>query len=98
MIVTNICLSDIPAEKRIKGSDGKIYCNIVITEMKQADKFENTHTAYMAQTKEEREVKTDRIYVGKGKEYIFTEQKPAEPAKPTQPDLPVSSEKDDLPF
>ena len=37
--------------------------------MKQPDKYGNTHTIYMMQSKEEREARADRIYIGKGKEY-----------------------------
>lgn len=71
MIVTSICLSDIPEAKITTASNGKKYVNIVIDERKEKDKYDNTHTAYLSQTKEEREAKQAKVYVGNGKEYKF---------------------------
>ena len=91
MIVLNVCLSDIPADKRFKGKDGKIYTNIIATELKAPDKFDNTHTVYMSQSKEEREAKADKQYIGRGKEVVYGGSKPAQqeaPAKEGNPDLP----------
>lgn len=74
MIILNICLSDIPQTKRFLGKDGKWYTNIITTGLKETDKYGNTHTVYMSQTKEEKDSKTDKIYVGRGKEYKLKNQ------------------------
>ena len=57
MIVTSICLSDIPEDKITTSSNGKKYVNIVVDQRKEKDQYDNTHTAYMSQTKDERQGK-----------------------------------------
>jgi hypothetical protein len=71
MIVTSICLSDIPEDKITTSSNGKKYVNIVVDQRKEKDQYDNTHTAYMSQSKEERQSKVPKRYVGNGKEYTF---------------------------
>lgn len=71
MINLDISLSDIPQEARRTGKNGKVYTNIVVDKMKQVDAYGNTHTVYMAQSKEERAAKKDKVYIGKAKEIIF---------------------------
>jgi len=81
MIVASICVDDIPKDLIKKSeSNGKRYFSIVIDERKEADKFGNTHSVAMNQTKEQREAKEAKVYVGNGKEYLFTkkETKPAD--------------------
>ena len=96
MIVTSICLSDLPKD-RITTSEknGKKYISLVIDERKEADNYGNTHTAYVNQTKEERDAKTPKCYVGNGKEYKFqkVETVVAEEVKQTEP-----KKEDTLPF
>ena len=91
----NICLSDIPADKRIKGKDGKIYANFWATSLKEPDNFKNDHTVYMTQTKEEREAKAEKAYVGRGKEYTFNDNKPQPQAQSAPQE---SGNGDGLPF
>jgi hypothetical protein len=71
MIVTSICLSDIPEDKITISSNGKKYVNIVVDQRKEKDQYDNTHTAYMSQSKDERQAKLPKKYVGNGKEYTF---------------------------
>ena len=95
MINISLTLSDIPKELIITGSEekgSKKYLNVSIDKMKEADKFGNTHTAYISQTKEQREAKTPKVYIGKGKEFIF-EQAAQQQAAPAP-----SPEENDLPF
>lgn len=95
MIVIDICLSDIPAEARNKSEkNGKVYAKFVVDQRKEKDKFDNTHTVYVNQTKEEREAKKEKQYVGSGKEYIFGAAKKPDYVQP--PD--ASNASDDLPF
>lgn len=95
MLNLSICLSDIPANKRVQAKNGKWYANITAVQMRETDQFGQTHTVYMSQTKEERENKTPKDYIGKGKEIIF-ENKQAPPAPPTPENVPEPE--DDLPF
>ena len=71
MIVTSICLSDIPEDKITTASNGKNYVNIVVDQRKEKDQYDNTHTVYMSQSKDERQAKVPKKYVGNGKEYTF---------------------------
>ena len=74
MITLSICLSDLPKEKIQTASNGKKYINLVVDKRKEAGKYGETHTLYVSQTKEEREAKDDKKYVGSGKEYAYNGQ------------------------
>lgn len=88
MIVIDICLSDIPADARVTAQNGKIYCKFVVDTKREADKMGNTHCAYINQTKEQREAKVDKVYVGNGKEFLFNGQQAAKPQPATAPAAP----------
>lgn len=107
MLTFSICLSDIPKEKiTVSKKNGKKYLNVIIQENyeNKVDQFGNTHNMTVSQTKEEREAKTRRVYVGNGKEWAsntvvgnpqsesFKAQEPA-----TKPSTFTDSS-DDLPF
>ena len=74
MISLSICLSDLPKEKIQTASNGKKYINLVVDKRKEAGKYGETHTLYVSQSKEERESKEDKKYVGSGKEYVYNGQ------------------------
>lgn len=76
-------MNDIPQFKYKKDKNGNTYINFTISEMKQPDKWGNTHTIYLTQSKEERGSKVDRIYIGKAKVW----EKPT-PKKPS-PKMPI---------
>lgn len=63
-ITGSICLTDIDKTKIVNHKNGKQYLNIVIAENKDVDKFGNTHTMYISQSKEERDAKTKKCYIG----------------------------------
>ena len=71
MITLSICLSDLPKEKIQTANNGKKYINLVVDKRKEAGKYGETHTLYVSQSKEEREAKEDKKYVGSGKEYVY---------------------------
>lgn len=71
------------------------YISICVSELRQPDQYENTHCVFIRQSKEERERKDARTYVGRGKSVIF---RPAEPTPDQVSDLPVADNTDDLPF
>ena len=68
-----LIVSDIPKNRIFNGQKGK-YLDVVVTEMRQPDKYGNTHTVYIQQTKEEAQAKADKIYVGKGNAIEFNSQ------------------------
>ena len=87
MITASICLNDIPQFKYKKDKNGNTYINFTISEMRQPDKWGNTHTLYLSQSKEERENKVEKVYIGKGKEW-----KNSAPAP--RPKLPIEGRND----
>jgi hypothetical protein len=90
IINASINLEKIDKSKIIEGKKGK-YLNLTICKNKDGeDQFGNTHYILISQSKEEREAKTDKIYLGNGKEFIFGDQQPTAAA--------TKDESDDLPF
>lgn len=95
MILLNLCLTDLPKENIIKGKNGKLYINIVVDERKEVGKFGDTHTVTLSQSKEERDAKQDKVYVGSGKEIIFENRdKPQHTPTISTPD----SDPEEMPF
>ena len=92
MIVIDVCLSDIAEWARKKGQNGKVYSKFCVVERKEKDKYENTHTVYLNPTKEQREAKEPKSYVGSGKQLVFNAPAPA------QQDAPRKDDFEQLPF
>ncbi len=63
IIKASINLSEIPADKIITGKKGK-YLPITITINDELDQFNNQGPIVVAQTKEEREAKAKKTYLG----------------------------------
>ena len=63
IIKASINLSEIPADKIITGKKGK-YLPVTITINDELDQFNNQGPIVVAQTKEEREAKQKKIYLG----------------------------------
>lgn len=95
LINLSICLSDIPKERIKLANNGKKYLSITVQDLKEADEYGNTHSLYCTQTKEEREAKEKRTYIGRGKEFVFQS---ARPSVEQVAELPVAEDLDDLPF
>ena len=91
----SICVSDIPKEKiTTSEKNGKKYLNISIWVNDEADNFGNVGSIQVSQTKEEREAKAQKTYIGN-----FKEPKPAANAAPTlQRAESVAPDLSDLPF
>lgn len=89
MIVLNICLSDLPKEAIHEGKNGKKYINLVCDERKEIGQYGDTHSISLSQSKEEREAKTLKLYVGSGKEFIFeNKRQPQSNGENYEPELP----------
>lgn len=63
IIKTSINLNEIPKDKIINGKKGK-YLPITVTLNDEQDQFGNQGPVCVEQTKEEREAKTPKIYLG----------------------------------
>ncbi len=91
MITVSVCLSDIPKEQIVEAKNGKEYVNLVLDERREVGQYGDTHMLYMSQTKEQRENKENRTFVGNGKEYKFEK-------KETTLAEDMEQESDGLPF
>ena len=103
IIKTSINLNAIPKDKIINGKKGK-YLPITITVNDDLDQFGNQGPVCVDQTKEERDAKTAKTYLGNVK-VVWTngenvEQAPRDAAgAPPQPQTaPVPDEVEDMPF
>lgn len=95
LINVSLCLSDIPKDKIKVGKNGKKYLSVVVSKLREPDAYENTHSVFVNQSKEERERKDSRTYIGRGKEVVFRE---ADPTPAQVDEMPTADEVDDLPF
>jgi len=71
MIVLSINLDKIPEKDIIKGKKGRYVSVVVNANQNGENEYGQTHYAYINQSKDDREAKVDKIYVGNGKEYNF---------------------------
>ena len=101
IIATSIDLTKIPKDKIITGAKGK-YLPITITLNDELDQFGNNGPVVVQQTKEEREAKTEKVYLGNVKvvwtngDNVGVVQNDAAPA--AQPAAATAQPVDDLPF
>ena len=97
LINISVCLSDIPKDKIKLATNGKKYISLVVAQRKEVSQYDETHTVFVSQDKEERAAKLDKVYVGGGKE--FTQVSTPVTVADIE-NLPVANavEQDDLPF
>jgi hypothetical protein len=101
IIATSIDLTKIPKDKIIQGKKGK-YLPITITLNDELDQFGNNGPVVVQQTKEERDAKTEKVYLGNVKVVwtngdnvaVAPKDQPVAQAAPAAAAEPV----DDLPF
>jgi hypothetical protein len=99
IIKTSINLSEIPKDKIIQGKKGK-YLPITITLNDEPDQFGNQGPVVVAQTKEERDAKQGKTYLG-NVQVVWTNGQNVEASKrDDQPSpAPVQAQEEvDLPF
>jgi hypothetical protein len=90
LLNVSIDVTKIKKELLISGAKGT-YLNLTVSVNDEEDKFGNTVSAWQSQSKEEREAKVDRNFLGNGKVVYDSEQKAPQPkavAQEEQPDLP----------
>ena len=103
IIATSINLSEIPKDKIIEGKKGK-YLPITITLNDELDQFGNNGPVVVQQTKEERDAKAEKVYLGNVK-VVWTNDvnvgvapREATPAQPAAAQPAAAEQADDLPF
>lgn len=98
ILKTSINLSDIPKDKIIDGKKGK-YLPLTITINDEKDKFGNDGPVTVAQTKEERDSKEAKVYLG-NVQVVWTNGSVPQPTprdgQQTPQAAPIAN--DDLPF
>ena len=73
IINLRINVDDITKGRLFKGEKGT-YLNVTVGEnMDGESKYGDTHYVYESQTKDEREAKTPKNYLGNGKEFVFND-------------------------
>lgn len=95
----SIDLNKIDKNKIKPHANGAKYYNLQVFINDTADSYGNNVSVCNAQSKEEREAKEKKTYIGNGKIIWSSESRPAEPKQeqPQQANEPANH-KDDLPF
>lgn len=90
LLSLSIDVTKINKSELITGEKGT-YLNLTVSLNDEADKFGNTVSAWQSQTKEQREAKVNRTFLGNGKVIFDSEgkqQQQAPQAQEEQVDLP----------
>jgi hypothetical protein len=95
LINFNLNVAKLPKEKFVAGKDGAVYVNLTMA-VNDETRYGNNTSVYVAQSKEEREAKKQRQYIGNGK-VLWTDNVITLAEREPQAD-PVTTEKVDLPF
>ena len=103
IIKTSINLTNIPKDKIIEGKKGK-YLPITITVNDEVDQFGNQGPVIVSQTKEERDAKTEKTYLGNAQVVWTNGEFPSPPPRDGQTPQAASAQaqsiapSNDLPF
>lgn len=99
LIAISIDVTKLDKERFVKGKKGT-YANITISVNDEEDNYGNHCSVWESQTKEEREEKSDRNFLGNGKiVWSDDEEKSSQSSKSkSKSKKVVEEEEDDLPF
>ena len=86
----------LPKEKFVMGKDGKVFYNFTVAINDEANQYGQNVSAYDSQTKEEREAKKPKAYIGNGN-VVWTDGNIKAVKKETAPQQ-ASAVEVDLPF
>ena len=92
----SIRVDKLPKEKFIKGRDGAVYYNFTIA-VQDETRYGNNVAFMDSQTKEEREAKVAKTYLGNGKVVWMSDKGVTVAEREDQPQVAEPAE-DDLPF
>ena len=62
----NLRVDKLPKENFVKGKDGAVYVNLTLSLNNDSNQYGQNISAFVPQSKEEREAKKNRQYVGNG--------------------------------
>ena len=96
LITGSIRVDKLPKEKFIKGKDGAVYYNLTIS-VGDETRFGNNVSFTDSQTKEERDAKVAKTYLGNGK-VVWTDGTVKLAEKEEQVAVAVDEQSGDLPF
>jgi hypothetical protein len=97
IVAGSIDLSKIDKSRIVEGKNGSKYYNIIINIADEKDQYGNDTSITTGQTKEERENKEKRQFIGNGK-IIWSGEKKSTPAPQSAPSKSNYSNNNDLPF
>jgi hypothetical protein len=90
-------IKGLPKEKFIKGKDGAVYYNFTIA-VQDETRYGNNVAFMDSQTKEEREAKVAKTYLGNGKVVWMSPDGVTVAERDDQPQAVAEPASDDLPF
>jgi hypothetical protein len=96
LINFNLRVDKLPKEKFIAGKEGAVYVNLTMA-VNDETRYGNNTSVYVAQSKEEREAKKQRQYLGNGK-VLWTDNNIVLAEREPQAEPVTTTEKADLPF
>lgn len=96
LISASIRVDKLPKEKFVKGKDGAVYYNLTIA-VNDETRYGNNVGIMDSQTKEEREAKKTKLYLGNGK-VVWTDGKVTLAEREEQTTTNQVEETADLPF
>ncbi len=96
LINFNLRVDKLPKEKFIAGKEGAVYVNLTMA-VNDETRYGNNTSVYVAQSKEEREAKKQRQYLGNGK-VLWTDNNIVLADREPQAEPVTATEKADLPF
>ena len=96
LITGSIRVDKLPKEKFIKGKDGAVYYNLTIS-VGDETRYGNNVSFTDSQTKDERDAKVAKTYLGNGK-VVWTDGTVKLAEREEQVAVPVDEQSGDLPF
>jgi hypothetical protein len=96
LINFSLDVAALPKEKFVSAANGKVYINLTMA-VNDETKYGNNTSIYVSQTKEEREAKKQRQYLGNGK-VVWTDNNIVLAQREQQVQAVTSTEETDLPF
>jgi hypothetical protein len=96
LINFNLNIAKLPKEKFVAGKEGNVYINLTMA-VNDETRYGNNTSVYVAQSKEEREAKKQRQYLGNGK-VLWTDNNIVLAEREPQAEPVTATEKADLPF
>ena len=92
----NIRVDKLPKEKFVSGKDGAVFVNLTMS-VDDETRFGNNTSIYVSQTKEERDAKKNRTYLGNGR-VVFNNGTIVNAEKEVKEEVAAATVESDFPF